>query len=68
MHQRGMELKKAKKYLTAVVERKETIPFRRYCGGVGRTAQVRAGRRRAAASVATSVSPRRPGRRSDLRA
>ena len=39
---RGLELKKAKKYLENVVDHKECVPFRRYCGGVGRTAQAKA--------------------------
>ena len=39
---RGLDLKKAKKYLENVVDHKECIPFRRYCGGVGRTAQAKA--------------------------
>merc|ERR1712149_125278 len=38
---RGMMLKKAQSYLQHVVEKKEAIPFRRYCGGVGRTAQAK---------------------------
>ena len=39
---RGLELKKAKKYLENVIDHKECIPFRRYCGGVSRTAQAKA--------------------------
>merc|ERR1712139_502964 len=38
---RGMMLKKAQSYLGHVVEKKEAIPFRRYCGGVGRTSQAK---------------------------
>mmetsp|Transcript_2974 Transcript_2974/g.6969 ORF Transcript_2974/g.6969 Transcript_2974/m.6969 type:complete len:156 (-) Transcript_2974:259-726(-) len=38
---RRMELGKAKSYLEAVLERKRCIPFRRFCGGVGRTAQAK---------------------------
>merc|ERR1712226_1811327 len=38
---KGMMLRKAVAYLTHVVEHKEAIPFRRYCGGVGRTAQAK---------------------------
>lgn len=36
-----MELGKAKSYLEAVLERKRCIVFRRFCGGVGRTAQAK---------------------------
>merc|ERR1712226_329089 len=36
-----MELGKAKTYLEAVLDRKRCIPFRRFCGGVGRTAQAK---------------------------
>uniref|UniRef100_A0A7S1T706 50S ribosomal protein L22, chloroplastic n=1 Tax=Tetraselmis chuii TaxID=63592 RepID=A0A7S1T706_9CHLO len=36
-----MELGKAKSYLEAVMERKRCIVFRRFCGGVGRTAQAK---------------------------
>lgn len=38
---RKMELAKAKKYLTAVLEGTRVIPFRRFCGGVGRTPQAK---------------------------
>merc|ERR1712093_748583 len=38
---RGMMLKKAQSYLQHVLEKKEAIPFRRYCGGVGRTSQAK---------------------------
>merc|ERR1712216_543308 len=38
---RGMMLKKAQSYLQHVVEHTEAIPFRRYCGGVGRTSQAK---------------------------
>lgn len=37
---KNMELVKAKKYLEDVIDHKRAIPFRRFCGGVGRTAQV----------------------------
>ena len=40
---RKMELGKAKKYLEDVLAHKRVIPFHRFCGGVGRTAQVRRG-------------------------
>lgn len=36
-----MELSKAKKYLEDVLAHKRVIPFRRFCGGVGRTAQAK---------------------------
>ena len=36
-----MELGKAKKYLEDVLAHKRVIPFRRFCGGVGRTAQAK---------------------------
>merc|ERR1711981_1066277 len=39
---KGMNLDKAKKYLEDVVDKKRAIPFRRFCGGVGRTAQASA--------------------------
>merc|ERR1712188_280326 len=38
---KGMMLRKAVAYLTHVVEHKEAIPFRRYCGGLGRTSQAK---------------------------
>merc|ERR1712110_593788 len=38
---RGLELAEAKDYLEKVVEMKMCIPFRRFCGGVGRTAQAK---------------------------
>lgn len=38
---KGMELNKAKKYLEDVLGHKRCVPFRRYCGGVGRTAQAK---------------------------
>merc|ERR1712005_90146 len=38
---RGMYLKKAQGYLQHVIEHTEAIPFRRYCGGVGRTSQAK---------------------------
>lgn len=37
-----MELAKAKRYLEDVCAHKQAIPFRRFCGGVGRTAQAKA--------------------------
>ena len=37
---KGMELVKAKRYLEDVLDHKRAIPFRRFCGGIGRTAQV----------------------------
>merc|ERR1711970_1086985 len=39
---KNMSLEKAKKYLEDVVDKKRAVPFRRYCGGVGRTAQAAA--------------------------
>ena len=36
-----MPLGKAKRYLEDVLAHKQAIPFRRYCRGVGRTAQVK---------------------------
>ena len=36
-----MELNKAKKYLEDVIAHKRAVPFRRFCGGVGRTAQAK---------------------------
>eukprot|EP01053_Blabericola_migrator_P006498 Blabericola_migrator_1__6497@NODE_327_length_9735_cov_125_899772_g264_i0_p6_GENE_NODE_327_length_9735_cov_125_899772_g264_i0NODE_327_length_9735_cov_125_899772_g264_i0_p6_ORF_typecomplete_len190_score30_43Ribosomal_L22/PF00237_19/1_5e33_NODE_327_length_9735_cov_125_899772_g264_i043804949 len=38
---RGMNLLEAKAYLQAVLEHKRCIPFRKYNGGVGRTAQAK---------------------------
>merc|ERR1712093_907627 len=38
---KGMMLKKAQSYLQHVIEKKEAIPFRRFCGGVGRTSQAK---------------------------
>lgn len=38
---RKLELSKAKRYLNDVIARKTVIPFRRFCGGVGRTAQAK---------------------------
>jgi len=37
-----MPLKRAVKFLKNVVEHKEIVPFRRYCGGIGRHAQAKA--------------------------
>lgn len=36
-----MTLVRAKAYLEDVVAHKQVIPFRRFCGGVGRTAQAK---------------------------
>ncbi|KAG5513326.1 hypothetical protein PMAC_001389 [Pneumocystis sp. 'macacae'] len=36
---KGLKLEKALEYLNNVIERKQAVPYRRYCGGVGRTAQ-----------------------------
>ena len=38
---RKLDLQKAKKYLEDVMDHKRAIPFRRYSGGVGRTAQAK---------------------------
>ena len=38
---RNMDLTKAKKYLEDVLAHKRIIPFRRFCGGVGRSAQAK---------------------------
>ncbi|RLM61812.1 60S ribosomal protein L17 [Panicum miliaceum] len=38
---RKLPLAKAKRYLEDVMAHKQAIPFRRYCGGVGRTAQAK---------------------------
>lgn len=38
---RKMELGKAKKYLEEVLAHRRVIPFHRFCGGVGRTAQAK---------------------------
>ncbi|KAJ6875793.1 60S ribosomal protein L17-2 [Populus alba x Populus x berolinensis] len=38
---RKMPLDKAKRYLEDVLAHKQAIPFRRFCGGVGRTAQAK---------------------------
>ncbi len=37
----GMKLVKAQKYLNAVINHKEVVPFRRFKGGVGRCAQAK---------------------------
>jgi len=37
----GMSLKKAQRYLEDVIEKKQTVPFRRFHGGVGRSAQAK---------------------------
>merc|ERR1712205_120632 len=39
---KNMKLNDAKKYLEDVMDKKRAIPFRRFCGGVGRTAQAAA--------------------------
>ena len=39
---KGMELHTAQKYLEDVVEKKRCIPFRKYTGCIGRTAQAKA--------------------------
>ncbi|RRT79028.1 hypothetical protein B296_00026167 [Ensete ventricosum] len=39
---RKLPLSKAKRYLEDVIAHKQAIPFRRFCGGVGRTAQAKA--------------------------
>ena len=36
-----MELSKAKAYLEAVLRKERVIPFRRFCGGIGRTTQAK---------------------------
>lgn len=41
-----MHIRKATKYLKDVTLKKQCVPFRRYNGGVGRCAQVRAGVKR----------------------
>ncbi|KAJ8771548.1 hypothetical protein K2173_026725 [Erythroxylum novogranatense] len=38
---RKLPLAKAKRYLEDVLVHKQAIPFRRFCGGVGRTAQAK---------------------------
>ncbi|TPX50491.1 hypothetical protein SeLEV6574_g00864 [Synchytrium endobioticum] len=38
---RGMKLKQAQKYLEAVKNHEQAVPFRRFSGGVGRTAQAK---------------------------
>src|SRR3989338_6448673 len=38
---KGMQLKRAERYLKNVLEKKEAIPFRRYTGCIGRTAQAK---------------------------
>jgi len=38
---RQLDLSKAKRYLEDVLAHKRCIPFRRFCGGVGRTAQAK---------------------------
>ena len=38
---RKMELAKAKHYLEEVLAHRRVIPFHRFCGGVGRTAQAK---------------------------
>lgn len=36
-----MEVAKARKYLDSVLAKERVIPFRRFCGGIGRTAQAK---------------------------
>eukprot|EP00163_Fabomonas_tropica_P009118 TRINITY_DN18910_c0_g1_i1.p1 TRINITY_DN18910_c0_g1~~TRINITY_DN18910_c0_g1_i1.p1 ORF type:complete len:189 (+),score=62.73 TRINITY_DN18910_c0_g1_i1:108-674(+) len=36
---KGMNLHRARAFLNAVLEKKETVPFRRFCGSAGRNAQ-----------------------------
>ena len=38
---KGMKLKRAITYMDNVLEHKQVIPFRRYCGGVGRASQAK---------------------------
>ena len=38
---RHMELNTAKRYLEDVLAHKRVVPFRRFCGGVGRTGQAK---------------------------
>jgi len=38
---KGMQLKKARTYLEAVLNHKRAIPFRRFTGGIGRKAQAK---------------------------
>ena len=38
---KDMELKKARRYLEDVIAHKRIVPFRKFCGGVGRKAQVK---------------------------
>merc|ERR1712100_406548 len=54
---KGMMLRKAVAYLTHVVEHKEAIPFRRYCGGVGRTSQAKHAGLRSLLSSCSTFSP-----------
>eukprot|EP01114_Cavostelium_apophysatum_P010911 TRINITY_DN25059_c0_g1_i1.p1 TRINITY_DN25059_c0_g1~~TRINITY_DN25059_c0_g1_i1.p1 ORF type:complete len:180 (+),score=35.94 TRINITY_DN25059_c0_g1_i1:48-587(+) len=39
---KGLTLRRAEDFLNNVLEKKETVPFRRFNGGVGRNAQVKA--------------------------
>merc|ERR1711953_413492 len=39
---KGMNLKSAQKYLEDVCEKKQCVPFRKFIGGIGRTAQAKA--------------------------
>merc|ERR1712227_370539 len=62
---KNMSLEKAKKYLEDVIDKKRAIPFRRYCGGVGRTALAAptvklAGPRSPASSSSASSATLRP--------
>merc|ERR1712224_1009405 len=38
---KGLHIRKATQYLKDVIDHKRCIPFRRFCGGVGRTAQAK---------------------------
>lgn len=37
---KDMHLKKAQSYLTNVIKHRDIVPFRRFCGGVGRKSMV----------------------------
>jgi large subunit ribosomal protein L17e len=39
---KGMSLRRAQEYLNHVVAKKEAVPFRKFSGGCGRTAQAKA--------------------------
>merc|ERR1712150_316642 len=38
---KGLHIRKATQYLKDVIDHKRCIPFRRFCGGIGRTAQAK---------------------------